>query len=190
MPNKELYFEDFHVGQRFDSVGSYKVTATEIKEFGEKYDPQPFHLDEAAGEGSFFHGLAASGWLTAAIVMRLRVLSITRSRWHDRRRRRGDALDRSGPARRLHPHRDRGRRRPLLQASARNTASSPPPPSPTTSATRSSCAPPSTSSLRDDTSNRKAPLRLARLFRISLAASLTVSALHILPFQLALATRW
>jgi acyl dehydratase len=73
---KELYFEDFHVGQRFDSIGSYKVTAAEIKEFGEKYDPQPFHLDEAAGEGSFFHGLAASGWLTAAIVMRLRVLSI------------------------------------------------------------------------------------------------------------------
>ena len=73
---KELYFEDFYVGQRFDSVGAYKVTAAEIKEFGEKYDPQPFHLDEAAGEGSFFNGLAASGWLTAAIVMRLRVLSI------------------------------------------------------------------------------------------------------------------
>jgi acyl dehydratase len=76
MPNKELYFEDFHIGQRFDSVGTYTVTAQEIKEFGQKYDPQPFHLDEAAGEGSFFNGLAASGWLTAAIVMRLRVLSI------------------------------------------------------------------------------------------------------------------
>ena len=49
----------------------------EIKEFGQKYDPQPFHLDETAGEGSFFKGLAASGWLTAAIVMRLRVQSIT-----------------------------------------------------------------------------------------------------------------
>jgi acyl dehydratase len=73
---KELYFEDFYVGQKFNSVGSYKVTTAEIKEFGQKYDPQPFHLDEAAGEGSFFHGLAASGWLTAAIVMRLRVLSI------------------------------------------------------------------------------------------------------------------
>lgn len=76
MPNKELYFEDFYVGQRFDSAGTYTVTAAEIKEFGQKYDPQPFHLDEAAGEGSFFQGLAASGWLTAAIVMRLRVLSI------------------------------------------------------------------------------------------------------------------
>jgi acyl dehydratase len=73
---KELYFEDFHIGQRFDSAGTYRVTAQEIKEFGQKYDPQPFHLDEAAGEGSFFHGLAASGWLIAAIVMRLRVLSI------------------------------------------------------------------------------------------------------------------
>jgi acyl dehydratase len=73
---KELYFEDFHIGQKFNSVSTYTVTTEEIKEFGQKYDPQPFHLDEAAGEGSFFHGLAASGWLTAAIVMRLRVLSI------------------------------------------------------------------------------------------------------------------
>ena len=74
---KQLYFEDFYLGQKFDSIGSYKVTAAEIKEFGQKYDPQPFHLDEAAGEGSLFKGLAASGWLTAAIVMRLRVQSIT-----------------------------------------------------------------------------------------------------------------
>ena len=75
MPN-ELYFEDFYVGQKFQSVVNAKVTAEEIKEFGQKYDPQPFHLDEAAGEGSFFKGLAASGWLTAAVVMRLRVQSI------------------------------------------------------------------------------------------------------------------
>ena len=74
--SQEFYFEDFHIGQMFHSTGSAKVTAEEIKEFGQKYDPQPFHLDEAAGEGSFFKGLAASGWLTAAIVMRLRVESI------------------------------------------------------------------------------------------------------------------
>ena len=74
--SNELYFEDFYVGQTFHSVVTAKVTAEEIKEFGQKYDPQPFHLDEAAGEGSFFKGLAASGWLTAAIVMRLRVQSI------------------------------------------------------------------------------------------------------------------
>ena len=61
---------------KFNSLRSYKVTAEEIKEFAEQYDPQPFHLDEAAGESSFFKGLAASGWLTAAIVMRLRVESI------------------------------------------------------------------------------------------------------------------
>jgi acyl dehydratase len=72
----ELYFEDLQVGRRFNSDRSYKVTAAEIKEFAERYDPQPFHLDEAAGESSFFNGLAASGWLTAAIVMRLRVESI------------------------------------------------------------------------------------------------------------------
>ncbi len=72
----ELYFEDLHPGLRFNSLREYKVTAEEIKEFAERYDPQPFHLDEAAGESSFFKGLAASGWLTAAIVMRLRVESI------------------------------------------------------------------------------------------------------------------
>jgi acyl dehydratase len=72
----ELYFEDLHTGMKFSSDRSYKVTTEEIKEFAENYDPQPFHLDEAAGESSFFKGLAASGWLTAAIVMRLRVESI------------------------------------------------------------------------------------------------------------------
>ena len=76
MSNKELYFEDLHPGMMFNSSRSYKVTTEEIKEFGERYDPQPFHIDEAAGDNSFFHGLAASGWLTAAIAMRLRVQSI------------------------------------------------------------------------------------------------------------------
>jgi acyl dehydratase len=72
----ELYFEDLQAGMKFPSIRTYKVTAEEIKEFAERYDPQPFHLDEAAGESSFFKGLAASGWLTAAVVMRLRVESI------------------------------------------------------------------------------------------------------------------
>ena len=72
----ELYYEDLYAGQKFNSRSNYKVTAEEIKQFAERYDPQPFHLDEAAGESSFFKGLAASGWLTAAIVMRLRVESI------------------------------------------------------------------------------------------------------------------
>lgn len=70
-----LYFEDLAAGMRFDSERSYEVTAKEIKEFAKRYDPQPFHLDEAAAEATFFKGLAASGWMTAAIVMRLRVES-------------------------------------------------------------------------------------------------------------------
>jgi acyl dehydratase len=74
--SEEMYFEDFYPGQKFNSLRSYRVTAREIIDFGEKYDPQPFHIDEAAGKVSFFSGLAASGWLTAAIVMRLRVESI------------------------------------------------------------------------------------------------------------------
>ncbi len=72
----ELYFEDFQLGQKFRSNGSIRITAQEITEFAEKYDPQPFHLDEAAGKSTFFKGLAASGWLTAAIVMRMRVETI------------------------------------------------------------------------------------------------------------------
>lgn len=73
---EEMYFEDFYVGQNFNSERSYRVTAKEIISFGEMYDPQPFHIDETAGKNSFFSGLCASGWLTAAIVMRLRVDSI------------------------------------------------------------------------------------------------------------------
>jgi acyl dehydratase len=71
-----MYFEDFYPGQKFNSLRTYRVLAREIISFGESYDPQPFHIDEGAGRNSFFSGLCASGWLTAAIVMRLRVESI------------------------------------------------------------------------------------------------------------------
>src|SRR5579862_2976072 len=67
-----LYLDDLHVGQRFTS-GSYLMEETRIKEFATEFDPQPFHLDEAAAEASLFKGLAASGWHTAAIAMRLLV---------------------------------------------------------------------------------------------------------------------
>jgi acyl dehydratase len=67
-----LYLEDLEVGQRFQS-GEYEMTAERIKAFAAEFDPQPFHLDEAAGEASFFGGLAASGWHTAAVTMRLLV---------------------------------------------------------------------------------------------------------------------
>ncbi len=67
-----LYLEDLHEGQRFVSA-SRAVTAEEIKAFAAQFDPQPFHLDEAAGASSFFGGLVASGWHTAALTMRLLV---------------------------------------------------------------------------------------------------------------------
>jgi len=64
------YFEDFAAGQRFGS-GRLTVDAAAIKAFAASYDPQPFHLDEKAAEQSLFAGLAASGWHTAALTMRL-----------------------------------------------------------------------------------------------------------------------
>ena len=70
----ERYLEDFAAGQTFNS-GRTRVTAEEIQAFAAKFDPQPFHLNEAAAEQSFFRGLAASGWHTAAITMRLLVES-------------------------------------------------------------------------------------------------------------------
>ena len=70
----ELYLEDFAVGQRFTSA-SHTVDADQIKDFASRFDPQPFHLDEAAAQASFFQGLAASGWHTAAITMSLLVKS-------------------------------------------------------------------------------------------------------------------
>jgi len=67
-----LYLDDLHVGQRFTS-GTFLMEETRIKEFAAEFDPQPFHLDEAAAEASVFKGLAASGWHTAAVAMRLLV---------------------------------------------------------------------------------------------------------------------
>ena len=71
-PTAPFYLDDLQVGQRFRS-GSHTVDETEIKAFATRYDPQPFHLDEAAAEASLFRGLAASGWHTAAMTMRLLV---------------------------------------------------------------------------------------------------------------------
>jgi acyl dehydratase len=67
-----LYLEDLRVGQRFTS-GSYLMEESRIKAFAAEFDPQPFHLDEAAAQASIFRGLAASGWHTAAVAMRLLV---------------------------------------------------------------------------------------------------------------------
>ncbi len=69
---QQLYLDDLHVGQRFTSE-SYLMEAARIKEFAAEFDPQPFHLDQVAAEASVFRGLAASGWHTAAVAMRLLV---------------------------------------------------------------------------------------------------------------------
>lgn len=68
----ERYLEDIAVGQIFGS-GRIRVDAAGIKAFAATFDPQPFHLDEDAARGTMFGGLAASGWHTAALTMRLLV---------------------------------------------------------------------------------------------------------------------
>ena len=66
------YLEDFAVGQKYPA-GSHRITSEEIKAFAASFDPQPFHLDEEAAGKTFFKGLAASGWHTAALTMKLLV---------------------------------------------------------------------------------------------------------------------
>ena len=66
----ERYLEDLHVGDRFGS-GTFEVTDKGIVDFAQDFDPQPFHLDLDAAKRSVFRGLAASGWHTAAMSMKL-----------------------------------------------------------------------------------------------------------------------
>lgn len=67
-----LYLDDLQVGQRFVSR-SHALDEAQIKAFAAQFDPQPFHLDAEAAKSTLFAGLAASGWHTAAITMRLLV---------------------------------------------------------------------------------------------------------------------
>lgn len=67
-----LFLDDLTVGQKFTSP-SHVLDAGQIKAFARDFDPQPFHLDEGAAKATFFGGLAASGWHTAAITMKLLV---------------------------------------------------------------------------------------------------------------------
>ena len=69
-----MYLEDFQVGQRF-TTGSHAIDEAQIVAFARTYDPQPFHLDKEGAKKTLFGGLAASGWHTAAITMRLLVES-------------------------------------------------------------------------------------------------------------------
>ena len=71
--NKEgRFLEDYAVGQKFRS-GRLRIEKERIKQFAAEFDPQPFHLDEEAARDTIFGGLAASGWHTAAVTMRLLV---------------------------------------------------------------------------------------------------------------------
>ena len=66
------WFEDLLPGMRFKSE-PVKISEDEIKNFAAQFDPQPFHLDERAAQDTIFKGLAASGWHTAALAMRLAI---------------------------------------------------------------------------------------------------------------------
>ena len=74
-PKGLLYLDDLTVGQTFES-GTHALDAAQIIAFATQFDPQPFHLDPEAAEASFFQGLAASGWHTMSITMKLIVQSL------------------------------------------------------------------------------------------------------------------
>ena len=71
-PTQKLYLEDLHVGLRFVSP-PHRIDAEQITKFAAEFDPQPFHLSEEGAEGTLFGSLAASGWHTAALTMRMLV---------------------------------------------------------------------------------------------------------------------
>jgi len=68
-----FYLDDLQVGQRFTGRTHHAVDAAQITAYAREFDPQPFHLDDAAAKQTLFGGLAASGWHTMAITMRLLV---------------------------------------------------------------------------------------------------------------------
>ena len=67
------WFDDLKLGMRFKSAEAITISRDDILRFAAEFDPQPFHLDEAAAEKSILGGLAASGWHTAALAMRLAI---------------------------------------------------------------------------------------------------------------------
>jgi acyl dehydratase len=69
---KDRYFDDYRKGEVAE-VGNYLVTREEIIDFARKYDPQPFHIDEAAAGDSIYGGIIASGWMTCGVLMRMLV---------------------------------------------------------------------------------------------------------------------
>ena len=89
------YFDELKLGDRFE-LGSHHFSAEAIVAFARKFDPQPFHLDEEAGKKSLFGGLAASGWHTAAVWMKLMVA--TRAKENAERVARGEKPVLAGPS--------------------------------------------------------------------------------------------
>jgi acyl dehydratase len=89
------FFEDLTVGDKAE-LGRHTFTAEEIKRFARKFDPQPFHLDEAAAAQSSFGALCASGWHTASVWMRLMVDDNKRQAAAQRAR--GEAVAAMGPS--------------------------------------------------------------------------------------------
>jgi acyl dehydratase len=72
---EKIYIDDVQIGDTYRSH-EHLIDAQQIREFAQQFDPQPFHLDEDAAKDTFFDGLAASGWHTAAITMKLLVESV------------------------------------------------------------------------------------------------------------------
>ena len=89
------YFDDINVGDRLD-LGVHTFTAEAIKAFAAQYDPQAFHMDEAAAAKSHFGALCASGWHTVAAWMNLRVQYGKRE--DDERAARGEVIAKLGPS--------------------------------------------------------------------------------------------
>jgi acyl dehydratase len=89
------YFEDIAVGDRRE-IGRHTFTAEEIKSFAQRFDPQPFHLDEEAAARSHFGALVASGWHTAAVFMKL-LIDFNR-RANAQLSERGEPIARTGPS--------------------------------------------------------------------------------------------
>ena len=124
------FWEDIAVGERAE-IGRHTFTADGIKAFARRFDPQPFHLDEAAAARSHFGALCASGWHTASVWMRLMVEH--QNREDEARRARGEAgrharavarlsrveMAEAGLCRRHHHLFDRDRRKARFQQPAR-----------------------------------------------------------------------
>jgi acyl dehydratase len=89
------FFEDIRVGDVL-GTGRYTFTTENIKSFACRFDPQPFHIDEAAGQESHFGALAASGWQTATVWMRL--MLDQRRAAEEAARARGERVAQMGPA--------------------------------------------------------------------------------------------